>query len=413
MKRIRIALAIVACSIIFTGAISFAQKADYPAPPPYVAHPSGRLPLMASYAFMPPLINQQQMEWVKEAGFNTIGQNLPVKDVDSLLSLASRNGVALRTSVYGFQDSVKMRMIVDRYRDQPFFWAYCGQDEPSAGEFGKVAALQRQFLRLDPPQMLSLNLLPAVGAKQLGAPDYRTYVEEFVKTVNPAFIMFDIYPVKRDKKGNIYVDDCLYRSLDVISDVSKESDRPFWQYVLCTQHWNYPKATREYLRFQVFTSLSYGAQGIAYFTYSMPDFDKGKGEFSNAPIDWDGNRTDVWYMVRDVNREVRNLEQVFLGAEVVEVSHTGKKIPEGTRRLKTLPAPFRMIETNGEGVQVSHLKNGGKDYLVVINRDVTHSQNVRLSRSRPVMRLYGDGKRKKDSGPNFKLGPGGYAIFEF
>lgn len=387
---------------------------EYPAAPAYYPHPSGHFPITASYALYHPYMTDQQMKWVKEAGFNNITKVLSYEDSDSLIRLASKHGISVLVANFDMRDTLKTRQGVERYKDNPTVWGFTAYDEPNASKFDYLAVLENKMLRYAPQKTRFFNLLPAVeGTPWLGTKDYRTYVEEFVRTVNPPFISLDIYPVNIDRKTNKrFVAPMLYKTMEVIRDVANESDRPIWCYILSNQHGNYPKPTKEYIRFSVFTALAYGAQGLIYYTYLLPDFDQGKGEYSNAPIDLKGNRTDVWYMVRDINNEVRNLEKVFLGATVLDVSQSGASIPESTKRLTTLPAPFGIIESDGMGVTVSHLRNGSDEYLLLVNRDINRKQKVYLSRRRPVIRIYGDGKEKLDKGNSLTLTPGGYALFK-
>lgn len=394
-------------------AAACAGKKDYPEAPEYVPHPKGEFPITATYAFSQPLICDEQFELVKEAGFNTIGQLLSPADLDSCLVLAEKHDINVTAVPWGIRDLSTVRERASRYKDNPMVWGFAMWDEPDASQFDFLRQLNDSLTSEAPRQNGFFNLLPAVGAKQLGAPDYRTYVEDFVRTVNPPYLSLDIYPVKLDGDDRIFVDPVLYKTMEVIRDVARDSGRPFWSYILSNKHWRYPKPTEENIRFQVFTALGYGAQGLRYFTYCMPDFDKEAHEFSEAPIDWDGNRTDTWYMVRNVNKEVQNLADVFLGAEVLNVTQTGARIPEGTRRATRLPLPFRGIESFGEGVMVSHLKNGDHQYLLLVNRDVENNQRVRLSRTRPVTRLYGNGTQKQDNSSSLTLEPGGYALFRF
>ena len=411
MKTIRTGLTLSAILIIFLGAFAFARQPDYPKAPYYQRLGTGEFPIMATYAFYEPLITPQQFQWVKEAGFNVISQNLSVADFEKCLELAKEYGLRVRAITYDQSKPSKIPGFVAKFKDNPVLFGYRGKDEPNVTQFDSLARLQATYQKLDPKSNIFINLLPAVGAKQLGAPDYKTYVEEYVRTVNPPFISYDCYPIKEDKAGNIYVDNIFYRTIEVVSDISKKSERPFWAFILCVQHMNYPKPTKAFLRFQMFSNLAYGAQGILYFTYQLPDYDRGKNTYSNSPIDSDGNRTDVWYMVRDVNRELINLQNIFLDSEVLDVSLTGQKIPDGSHRLKTLPAPFRILETGEEGVIVSHLRKDGHEYLMLVNRDVVNKQKVRLSRTREVVRILPTGKEKYEKSANVTLDPGGLALY--
>ena len=411
-KKIQL-LASIATILLLISNVACANQKEFPKAPQYYPHPSGHFPITASYAFYHPYMTDQQMEWVKEAGFNNISKILSYEDTDSLIRLASKHGITVLVGNFNMRDTTNTRQGVTIYKDTPAVWGFMAFDEPGASKFPYLKVLENKMNRYAPGKIRFFNLLPAVSAKNLETSDYRTYLEDFVETVNPPFLSVDIYPVKTNNKGEIYVEPILYKTMEVIRNVSEESNRPFWSYILSNKHWNYPKPTREYLRFAVFTALAYGAQGLTYYSYVMPDFDKGKGEYSDAPIDWDGKRTDVWYMVRDINKEVHNLEDVFLGTKVIDISQTGSTIPEGTKRLATLPEPFGIIESNGIGLTVSHLRNKDQDYLVIVNRDVQKKQKVYLSNSRSVTRLYGNGKEKDYKGKSFTLDPGGYAIFKF
>lgn len=108
------------------------------------------------------------------------------------------------------------------------------------------------------------------------------------------------------------------------------------------------------LRLQVFSDLAYGAQAIQYFTY--------RGLQHDEP-------TEVYDLVKTVNQEVQRLAGIFLGAQVISVSHTGSEIPEGTKALGSLPTPIKSLTTSDTGAVVSVLEKGGNQYLVVVNRD--------------------------------------------
>ena len=389
-----------------------ARQTEYPVAPPYILHPSGEFPIVATYALSHPFMTDQHMKWVKEAGINTVSMVLNQQDADSLIRLADKFDMAVLVSPYGIRDANRNLDIVNHYRDMSPVWGYFVKDEPDASQFSLLASNDSLLRSYDASKLRVYNLLPAVSSAQLGSKDYESYVSDFVSAVNPSFISFDIYPVKTDKKGKIFIEPILYKTIEVIRKVSEESGRPFWSFNLSTPHWNYPVPKREYLRFSVFTALAYGAQGLLFYTYLMPDFDKNVGEYGNGPIDWNGKRTEVWYVVRDVNKEVKNLEKVFLGAKVLDVSQTGMRIPEGTKRLTTLPDPFGILESDGEGFTVSHLQNGDAEYLLIVNRDVENKQHVYLSHRRPVKRIYGNGQEKTFGGQRFTIAPGGYAIFK-
>lgn len=396
-------------------ACAASQPVEFPVAPRYNPHPQGVFPLRASNAFYQPFINEEQFRWVKEAGFNTVGQALKEEaEIDSCLVLAARNDIYVSVSPWDATSLEKLPAIIERYSRNPYVWGFRGKDEPSASQFPHLAKIQELYDSLAPWQSPFFNLLPAMGPEQLGDPDYRAYVEEFVCTVNPAYISYDCYPITVSKKGKVNIWENYYLTLETVADVARRSGRPFWAYILCNKHWSYPKPSPAYLRFQIYTNLAYGAQALSYFTYLLPDFDRGIGDFTDSPIDSLGRRTDVWYMVRDANREIINLTEVFLGAEVSDVSHVGGKLPKGTHRMDVpLPQPFVKLAPKGAGVVASQIANGDRRYLVLVNKDVVKAQKVVLKVKGQVERIFPDGTKAQYAGPDFTLQPGNAAIFRY
>ena len=150
-----------------------------------------------------------------------------------------------------------------------------------------------------------------------------------------------------------------------------------------------------------------------FFTYWNPG--GTTWNFHTAPISMDGRRTHVYYLVKDLNQEIQHLARIFLGAQAVSVAHTGPSIPKGTKPLTVLPAPFRSIEASGPGVLVSHLRNGDNDYLMVINRDLLHPQQVTVGKLAALHRVLPTGRSVREGRrpTTANLQPGDYLLYEW
>ncbi|MBR2169784.1 MAG: hypothetical protein IJ952_05385, partial [Alistipes sp.] len=109
------------------------------------------------------------------------------------------------------------------------------------------------------------------------------------------------------------------------------------------------------------------------------------------------------------------LTKVFLGAEVVKVRHTGANIPVKTTALAEgdLPKMIRKVEADGEGVLVSHLKNGNRQYLMIVNRDIYQPQRVTVEIAEGVMRIMPDGREltAKTYSPSLYVEAGDMLLF--
>ena len=99
------------------------------------------------------------------------------------------------------------------------------------------------------------------------------------------------------------------------------------------------------------------------------------------PLASDGRRSTVHERMRRVNGELQRRAFVFVGAKVERVRHTGATIPLGTARLEQSDLPFwvKSIETPDGGAVVSRLTNGGKEYLVAVNRNPDKELTLKIA----------------------------------
>jgi hypothetical protein len=226
-------------------------------------------------------------------------------------------------------------------------------------------------------------------------------------------LSFDHYPVIRAGQSGAALRPQWYENLEAVSAAARKADKPFWAFALATAHGPYPVPEISHLRVQIYSDLAYGAQAIQYFTYWTPTPEVWN--FHEGPVTADGKRTAVYDRVRQMNQEVQSLRGVFLGARVRSVGHPGDKLPAGTKAYQP-SAPVRELRTPGGGAVVSRLANRGREFLVVINRDVQHdvSLEVTLDGSAAVQRVEKDGSLRDLGGDpkvQTKIGPGDAAIF--
>jgi len=155
------------------------------------------------------------------------------------------------------------------YHNSSALWGYQLKDEPAARDFpglrnwtDRIAAKFKNKLRY-------INLLPDCPPSQLNATDYESYVAAFVEQVQPDVLSMDSYPnfaIARNASG-VSMDG--YRAnLRVMRKFSLIAKVPFWNY-FGVQHVfsGEPEPSLAMLRWQMFSSLAYGSQGLLYFCY--------------------------------------------------------------------------------------------------------------------------------------------------
>lgn len=370
---------------------------DYPIAPEYKRLSNGEFPIKAGYAFYDPYMTREQFEWVIECGFNVIGKSLSINNFDRLLDMAkSYDNIYVGAGItHALSDSVEVvRDRVNKYINNPKIYQFGLYDEPKYNQFEDLKKYSEIFDNL--PQNGSINLYPDCGKGNMGIEDYRQYVSDFVKIVNPPFISYDAYPITI--KGNkLTLNEVEWNTLEVIKEVADKSKRSFVNFILTNKHWSYPKPEKRFISFQIYAALAYGSQMITTWTYLPTDYDL-TGTYTDFPIDFDGTRTDTWYMLKEVLTEFKKHQHIFLGSEVIAVSHTGY-IPKRSRKLtkKRLPKSIKKITSDKYGLVVSYIKKDNKEYVLIVSKDINETQNVSI-------------KYKNGSKENISLEPGDFKI---
>jgi hypothetical protein len=193
-----------------------------------------------------------------------------------------------------------------------------------------------------------------------------------------------------------------YETLEATRAFAQERKIPMFAFALATAHrhipaHNYPVPTMEHLRLQHYSNLAYGAQALQYFRCVT-------------------RRDPVYERIREMNKEIQARAYVFVGCEVVGVWHTGIDVPIGTTRLKNefLP-PFvkNFSIPDGGTALVSWLRNNGREYLMVVNRDPNDDITLKAKFVNGVEFVRRDGSRTQAStySDTFWLDPGDTVIF--
>ena len=228
-------------------------------------------------------------------------------------------------------------------------------------------------------------------------------------------ICLGIYYQHRKKKERAQkTEEHTARGTRIKSDITgdkagvKEADVPFWAFALSTAHFPYPVATIQSLRLQFYTDLAYGAQGLQYFTYWCPT--PGIWDFNNAPISETGQRTPAYDLVKYMNRELQARAEVFMGAKVLSVCHTGATLPPGVKPLTELPSCVKSLDTKGKGAVVSHFENGGWEYLMIVNRSLDEAFDYEIGFNEPAKMIGRNGKVSNAKDGTYHLEEGDCAI---
>lgn len=324
---------------------------------------------------------EKRLKEVADANF-TVNYSRGSREANlKALDLAQKTGVKLLIGDSRIRpdDDIDLRSllaidsVISDYKDHPALFGYYIRDEPWGKHFENLATLQSYFNVMDPEHMAYTNLFPNyVDEERAGYPTYEEHVAKFMEIVRPRVLSYDHYCITYSGLREEY-----YENLEIIRKYAMKYSVPFWAFTLSTECLIYRMPTEGHIRFQLYSDLAYGAQGLQYFTYDHIKSD----QFYTAPLDSLGNKTPIWFMARNVNRGILAIAPVLRTLRSAGVYHS-PPLPRGTRGL---PEEFLINSIEGAPIVVGHFNNGdGEQYLMLVNRNYDGVGDVILNVSEEV-----------------------------
>ena len=370
-------------------------------------------PYVAEYSFdgqsLPSYLTDDVFESLSGCGLNMLhysGANYQTQRemVYELLDLGNKHNVGIfvtdqEVTYRGlFQDDEEKDLqnraaLLTRYCDYPSFCGVYVIDEPGAPyyhpqteegrEIADLVAVSKALNKLD--VVPSINLLPPVTEADYEA--YQRYVEEYCSTCEPRYLSYDYYPYYGEGTKELY-----FWTMDTIRKYAEEYDIPFWSYIQCgndfldTEHESAPYAPTEgQLHWNVNTTLAYGAKGIEYFmaiqpsffTYTTTGYDFQRTGLIGA---W-GNKTQWWYYVQNVNKQIQAIDSVLMNSAHKGVIVTGEDATQQTKGLGAIIEgdSWRELKSVEGNTLIGCFNYQGKTALYVVNFEEEYAQKVTLN----------------------------------
>lgn len=210
--------------------------------------------------------------------------------------------------------------------DDPIVWGYSLRDEPGATLFPELSERAELVRREHPGKLAYINLFPDYAdPDQLGTESYDEHVRQYVDIVKPDVLSMDHYP--RFAPGHDGRDGYC-RNLAVMRKYAIQAGIPFWNFFNIMPYGPHTDPSEAQVRWQIYTSLAYGAKGIMYFCYYTPngnEFPKG-----GAIIARDGRKTRHYGEAQRINSEVMQLGATLMqltSNDVIRISESAGDLP--------------------------------------------------------------------------------------
>jgi hypothetical protein len=315
-------------------------------------------------------VDEATLKDLKDCGFNLAGFVGPDKvavakaaGLKCLVIDANAMATVEASVLTDEQVDQKVKALVDRVGPDDNVYGYFVCDEPWAHAYQELGKWVAAYKKYAPGKVAYINLL----CKSCVHHSYQDYLDWFADIVKPAFYSFDNYSIYDD--GTLR--DTYYANLEDVRAAGLRKNLPFWNIILGNAHFNYAEPSDASLRFQVYTSMAYGARGITYFTYFTPTI----GNYRMAAIDQFGHKTPTWDMARRINMQIQRLGKTFAKLKSVNVFHY-PNVPAGCSGMDT----SKYLAKVGTGDMLVGEFEGpdGQPFVMVVNKSMTKSTTFEL-----------------------------------
>lgn len=265
------------------------------------------------------------------AGFNTVlgMQAGTTATVARQLELCRKFGMQALVQTCGLPP--------EKLPQDPACIGYMLRDEPAVAAFPELARQIAAIRQARPGRLGYVNMFPNLAnPRQLGVRTYDEYAGRFAAEMNVDVLCMDHYPQFRPDAPDGRDSYC--QNLAVMRRISLERGIPYWNFFNIMPYGWQTDPTADQVRWQIYSTLTYGAKGVLYFCYYTPltaEFPKG-----GAIIARDGRRTRHYEQARQLNAELKNL-----GPTLMQLTSTGvRRVSGGDARTTTIQdCPIREL----------------------------------------------------------------------
>ncbi len=280
-----------------------------------------------------------------------------------------------RCKRFGLQTLIRAVGPVEKLPDGPACWGYLLVDEPGAGAFAELGRRAEEIRAKRPGRFGYVNLFPNYAPLwALGTTSYEEHVAKFIREVKPEVLSMDHYPLMRPG-GDTREAYCA--NLDCFRRHSLAAGIPFWNYFYSMPFNDRLDPTEAQIRWQIFTSVAFGAKGVLYFCYWTPGKGAaGAGEFpkGGAILTAEGLKTRHYEEARRINAELKNL-----GPTLMKLTSTGVyRVTTETNHSALAGSPIQKLarvggDPTGEFIIGAFKHADGRRAALIVNHNYSYT----------------------------------------
>ena len=405
----------IACGIGLLATTGLPSLAGEPAKPWQLGMP------IVTYWAGPPMTDTTAQQMTR-GGWNLVWCT------ESELDVAERHGVRAQlqdpllapASLENSEKRQQLDALIERARHYRCLYSYFITDEPSATNFPALGKLVAYLRQKDPAHLAYINLFPTYASnEQLGnsgekVAAYQLHLRQYLEIVKPSLLSYDHYQFTSKGDSPDY-----FLNLALIRRAALESGLPFLNIVQAatwTPSMRIPNPDE--MRFLVYTTLAYGAQGISYYVYCCQGHTGGIANPDGIPTPLYGALTTLNHDFVEIGRELGPLKSLAI-YHAGMIPPGGEAIPEKARfyfdpRLPALEyKPPDPIKGALLGIFGEPTKRSRPTHALVVNLDYESARVVgvrgpgKLEIFDPTTREWTPSNKRR---VDLKLSPGGGAL---
>jgi hypothetical protein len=217
----------------------------------------------------------------------------------------------------------KLDEVAGIYNHHPAIIGDYPVDEPHTADLEHINNIVQRYKELFPDKLPYINLYPNyANSDQLGC-TYQEHINQYVQKVKNDYICFDFYPYNGRRQVNMG----FLENLDIVSDACRKYNRDMWV-ILQAGAWKQEDLIDEFqIRWQCYTSLAYGAKIKMHASYSPGWWNENTSMVNNA-----GEKNPTYYYVKNVNKELSALSDVYMNYTSLGVLPLGDKTSENVKK---------------------------------------------------------------------------------
>ena len=259
-------------------------------------------------------------------------------------------------------------------KDHPALWGIDAGDEPSALDFPHYGELIALAEELFPERLVYLNLYPNYASvaentsgqvvSQLGTATYQEYIDRYVRDVKTDYLCLDNYEFAAGTAK-------LYDNLRIAANACRDAGRDFWMVLQVNSSNPDVWLSTDMLRHQAFTSMAFGAVSLNWACWTA-------GWWHNEVLDKEGQRTEQYEKLKQVNAEIRRLEPLYMKQKNVRTVFVGEKPDDfieasGADRLASFSnGAFDAVKPGcGENILLGEMEGREDESRAIFAADVT------------------------------------------